>query len=177
MCENAFCLGEPFCSEWETCSWMEPRPKRSKTESSIDRFPKPCSSSQMKEICQGYIPRNTNKATNRALKVFQSWREQRGEQQDGICPVDLLEANNAELLNFCLSRFVVEARREDGKSYPPATIHNLLSGIYRYSKSRKRKKVLPSSDYPQSFVGSLSLFLIQKTQKMTFVIRTQKFTP
>ena len=94
----------------------------------------------MKEICQGYIPRNSNKATNRALKVFQSWREQRGEQQDGICPVDLLETNNAELLNFWLSRFVVEARREDGKSYPPATIHNLLSGIYRYSKSRKRIK-------------------------------------
>ena len=155
---------------------MEPPPKRSKTESSIGRFPKPCSSQQMKEISQGCIPRNTNKATNRALKVFQSWREQHGksvsvvvkvfqswreqhgEQQDGICPVDLLETNNAELLHFWLSRFVVEARREDGKSYPPATIHNLLSGIYRYSESRKRKKVLPSSVYQQSFVGSLSLF-------------------
>ena len=131
MCENAFCLGEPFCSEWETCSWMEPPPKCSKTESSIGRFPKPCSCSQMKEICQGHIPRNTNKATNWALKVFQSWREQRGVQQDGICPVDPLETNNAELLNFWLSRFVVEARCEDCKSYPPATIHNLLSGIHR----------------------------------------------
>ena len=72
----------------------------------------------MKEICQGYVPRNTNKATNWALKVFQSWREQRGEQQDRICPVDLLESNNVELLNFWLSHFVVEAHREDGNSYP-----------------------------------------------------------
>ena len=104
---------------------MDPPPKRSKTESSIGRFPKPCSSSQMKEICQGYVPRNTNKATNWALKVFQLWREQRGEQQDGVCPVDLLESNNVELLNFWLSRFVVEARREDGNSYPPAIIHDL----------------------------------------------------
>ena len=61
--------------------------------------------------------------------MFQSRREQRGEQQDGICPLDLLEfKNNVERLNFWLSRFVVEARCEDGNFYPPATIHNLLSG-------------------------------------------------
>ena len=166
MCENAFCLGEPFCSEWETCSWMEPPLKRSKTESSIGRFPKPRSSSQMKEICHGYITRNSNKATNRALKVFQSWREQHGEQQDGICPVDLLETNNAELLNFWLSRFVVEARREDGKSYPSATIHNLLSGIYRYSKSRKRRKWRKTS-YPPATIHNLlsGLYRYSKSRK------------
>ena len=159
MCENAFCLGEPFCSEWGDL-FLDGAHHRNVLKCSpplADSLNRALSS-QMKEICQGYIPRNTNKATNRALKVFESWREQRGEQQGGICPVDLLETKNAELLNFWLSRFVVEARREDGKSYPPATIDNLLSGIYRYSKSRKRKKVLPSSDYPQSFVGSLSLF-------------------
>ena len=68
--------------------------------------------------------------------MFQSWREQRGEQQDGVCPVDLLKSNNVELLNFWLSCFVVEARSEDRNSYPPATIHSLVSGLYRYSISK-----------------------------------------
>ena len=53
----------------------------------------------------GYVARNTIKATNWALKVFQSWREQQDEKQDGICPVDFLKSNNVELLNFWLSRF------------------------------------------------------------------------
>ena len=95
---NTFCFGEPFCNKWETSSWVEPPPERSKTESSINRFPKPCSTLQMNVICQECIPRYTDEATNWALKVFQSWREQRGEQQDGVCPVDdLLDLNNAKV--------------------------------------------------------------------------------
>ena len=93
---------------------MEPPPKRFVTEPSLGRFPVPCSSSQMQEICQGCVPRNTSKATNWAIKMFQSWREQWGKQEDGICPVDILESNNVELINFWLSRFVVEARCKDG---------------------------------------------------------------
>ena len=62
-------------------------------------------------------------------------REQRGEQEDGICPSDLLEHPDVQLLNFWLSRFVVEARREDGKPYPASTIQNIMAGLYRYSKN------------------------------------------
>ena len=41
-----------------------------------------------------------------------------------------------EHLNYWLSRFVVEVRREDRKPYPPASITNILAGLYRYSQSR-----------------------------------------
>ena len=139
MCENAFCFGETFCNEWETCSWMEPPPELSKTEASIGRFPKPCSTLHMKVICKGYVPRNTDKATNRTLKVFQAWKEQRDEQQDGM----------SCWLNFWLSRFVVEAHRKDRNFYPPATIHNLLSSLYRYSKSK-----VPSGSVAPNFMNS-----------------------
>ena len=60
-------------------------------------------------------------------------REQRGER---ICPSDLLEHPDVHLLNFWLSRFVVEARREDGKPYPASTIQNIMTGLYRYSKNK-----------------------------------------
>ena len=50
------------------------------------------------------------------------------------CPKNLLKEPNAELLNYWLSRFVVEARREDSEPYPP-TLINILSGLYCFSKS------------------------------------------
>lgn len=30
--------------------------------------------------------------------------------------------------------FVIEARREDRKPYPPCTIQNIMAGLYRYTK-------------------------------------------
>ena len=50
-------------------------------------------------------------------------------------PFDLLECPQTEALNFWLSQFVVEARRQDGKPYPGSMLLNLLSGLYRHSKS------------------------------------------
>ena len=53
---------------------------------------------------------------------------------DDQCPIDLLEKPNGEHLNHWLSRFVVKARRSDGEQYPPATLANILGGLYRHSK-------------------------------------------
>ena len=89
----------------------------------------------MKVICKGYLPRNADKATNWALKSVSITERAVGEQQDGIWPVDLLESNHVKLLIFWLSHFVVKARCKDGNSYPPATIHNMLFGLYCCSKS------------------------------------------
>ena len=44
----------------------------------------------------------------------------------------------ALLLNLWLVRFVVEARRADGDPYPPTTIANLFSGLYRFAKNCDR---------------------------------------
>ena len=44
--------------------------------------------------------------------------------------------SDVQLLNFWLSRFIVEAQREDGKPYPVSTIQNIMAGLYRYSKTK-----------------------------------------
>lgn len=41
----------------------------------------------------------------------------------------------AKQLNYWLSRFVVEVRHEYSKPYPPASINQILSGLYQFSKS------------------------------------------
>ena len=73
----------------------------------------------MEKICEGYVPKNTSESTSWALRIFRAWREQR---KDDKCPETLLEDPQVELLSFWLSRFIMEARREDGKPYPPSSI-------------------------------------------------------
>ena len=73
------------------------------------------------------------KATNWAVKVLEQWRVQRNKttnDNDKLCPSNILECPKLCDLNYCLSRFVVEARREHGHPYLATMISNLLSGLY-----------------------------------------------
>lgn len=110
---------------------MEPKPKRRK----VDRFTKPTSPSSMDRICRGYVPPNTGKATKWALKVFDDWRHARNATSEEQCPENLLIEPEVDKLNYWLSRFVVETRREDGQPYPPSSISNILAGLYRHCKA------------------------------------------
>ena len=61
---------------------------------------------------------------------------ERAAEGDGKCPENLLDVPQVDTLNFWLSHFVVEVRHKDRKSYPAATINNILTGLYHYSKSK-----------------------------------------
>ena len=144
MCSNISCLGDPWCSQWSCCDSdpspaAKKEPKKRRLEDQADqppqkRFSAPLSPGSMEKVCRGYVPANTSKITSWSVRVFNSWREERNKRSLEQCPENLLREPNAELLNFWLSRFVVEVRREDGKPYPPATINGILSGLYRFSK-------------------------------------------
>ena len=47
----------------------------------------------------------------------------------------LLENLNAQSLNYWLSRFVVEIRRNNGNPHPPTSISIILVGLYQYCKA------------------------------------------
>ena len=74
------------------------------------RFPAPTGSPTMSDICKGYVPQNTHKATTWALRVFNAWRQERNRVATEKCPDDLLESPDVGNLNCWLSRFVVECR-------------------------------------------------------------------
>ena len=88
---------------------------------------------EIDRITKGYVPMNTQKSTNWAVKVFNEWRGSRSSLDDGECPSDLHvpEVGDADKLNFWLPRFINEVRRTDGNAYPPRTFHQLLAGIQR----------------------------------------------
>ena len=71
------------------------------------------------------------------MKVYQEWAEFRNSQPEtgsdplGPVPLHFIDVP-VERISHWLSRFVVEARRADGKPYPPNTLHNIVSAIQRY---------------------------------------------
>ena len=87
----------------------------------------------MMEICKGFVSDNTKKNTDWAIRVFCEWRPYRNKATTvtkDMCPEDLTECRKPSLLNHWLSQFVMEARKEDGKLYPPTTISNILAALY-----------------------------------------------
>ena len=107
---------------------------RKKTVTGSKRFVSSTSSVEMDKICKGFVPKNTEKATNWAVRVFEQWRVERNRatSDDGeMCPSNLLQYPVQVSLNYWLLRFVVDARREDGQPYPPTSVSNFLAGLYR----------------------------------------------
>ena len=67
-------------------------------------------------------------------EYFEEWRCARNKNCTGdeICGANLLDSPDIDSQNFWMPRFVAEVRRQDGKPYPPKTIHQLLAGLQRY---------------------------------------------
>ena len=62
-----------------------------------------------------------------AVRTFDAWRDERNANSEmgEKCPLDLFEKPDEEKLNRWLSRFVVEARRQDGEPYPARSLYLL----------------------------------------------------
>ena len=81
-------------------------------------------STELSKMSKGYTPANTTKATSWALKTFEQWR--RAKVPSEKVPDDILTSTDTLVICTQFSRFAAEARKSDGKPYPPSTIHQLL---------------------------------------------------
>ena len=86
----------------------------------------------MAVLSKGFTPANTQRNTAWAMRVFQEWKAERSKGDAEKCPEDLLDNPDIQNLNYWLSRFVTEVRKQDGQPYPPRTIHQILAGLQRY---------------------------------------------
>ena len=88
----------------------------------------------MAVLSKGFVPANTQKNNAWVMRVFMEWRAQRNggiSDKAQECPENLLDDPDSQKLNFWLSRFVTEVRKQDGQPYPPRTIHQILSALQR----------------------------------------------
>ena len=98
---------------------------------------------------EGVVPENTKFSNNWAARTFQTWAEQRNlKEHENSVPEDLLWEPDAERLCHFLRLFVLETRRTDGKTYPPATLNSLLRGVNRVLlKNQATFSILNNSDH------------------------------
>ena len=87
------------------------------------------------------VPKNTEKSTRWALRVFSEWLRQRNERSDEKCPEDILLSDDRSELCRWLCVCVNEIRKEDGEPYTPRSITQLLSGLQRHILTTKKVAV------------------------------------
>ena len=127
---------EPHPTEPPQQANNEPHPSSvSKRPPNSKRF-KFSTDREMEELSKGIVPVSTTKATKWAVSTFEQWYTARNTQDElEKVPTDILTSTDPEVLNKYLSLFAVEARKTNGDSYPPATLHQLLCGILRHMRA------------------------------------------
>ena len=102
---------------------------------SEQQFGQACSSSDVTAAIANRIPQNTKLSTCWAHSVWKSWSNIRGITQP-------LQEIPAKELNEFLSRFVLEARRQDDSPYPATSLYQLVCGLQRYLRDNGRPEVV-----------------------------------
>jgi hypothetical protein len=101
-----------------------------------NRFNVTVSEDELAQSSKGCIPMNTARSTGWAIRTFQSWANQQNKRCEDQCPEDLLDKEYPpSVMCNVVQKFITEARREDGSSYPPKTLYQLLCGLLRHSRN------------------------------------------
>ena len=97
------------------------------------RFATRVSDSELEVAKKSAIPKNTDKSTNWAVRIWKEWSASRQQTCPSHTewPTHLLITQPKEL-NYWLSKFVLEARKTSGVCYPPDTLYSICSGLQRY---------------------------------------------
>ena len=87
------------------------------------RFRSPVKESEYSEAAKGVIPANTKKCTNWAVRVLESWiNERRVRKPEDPIPENILQCHDKAIVCKYMRYFVLEVRKEDGSPYPPSSI-------------------------------------------------------
>ena len=109
-----------------------------KDSTNTRRFSSPSSEKKLREAAKGVVPKNTVNNTRWAENNFLAWAKERNKcVVDDPVPLDLLESQDADLVNKYLCRYILETQRENGSHYPPGTIRSLLSALNRIMQRNK----------------------------------------
>ena len=92
---------------------------------------------ELTNLSKGYVPQNTEKNTQWAMRVFEQWQEARCVQGNPVHDKLLQAPYDIGAFSHWLSLFVREVRlKADGSLYPPKSNYQLLCGILHYMKQQ-----------------------------------------
>ena len=76
------------------------------------------------------IPKNTKDKAARAYRVYKDWAKWKAEDESLTFP-SLMQMTDLDL-DTHLARFVREARKQNGDTYPGKTLHELVASVQKY---------------------------------------------
>lgn len=103
-----------------------------------ERF-KTVSEEELRDTLNRHVPQNTKRNTAFACNTYNAWAEFRNKQpqtqQDPMGPVPLdFTKVNYPIIDYWMTRFVMEVRRKNKEQYPPNTLYNMVVAIQRFYK-------------------------------------------
>ena len=102
------------------------------------RFANPLTDSEIVQKIDDAVPMSTRKTTQWSIKLWEDWRQHR--LTTATCSSDIppiLEGITNKKLNYWLSKFVTECRKQNGDYYRGGTLYSICSGIQRYVRERR----------------------------------------
>ena len=104
------------------------------------RFEKPTTMNEIEQRERERIPLKTRQSSSWSVNIYQAWTEQRNRQvqtlQDEYTSVPFkFQAATVEEINYCLTRFILEVMRADGKPYPANSLYSILTGLLRHLRN------------------------------------------
>ena len=102
------------------------------------RFAPVVSDSDLVKARQLAIPKCTREDTSYCIRVWEEWAKSRPEH--GVQMQPLLSMDTASL-QYWLTHFILEVRKQNGLEYPPNTLHHLVCGIMRFLRQNGRPEV------------------------------------
>ena len=86
----------------------------------------------------GFVPKNTEVNTLRAVRNFQEWRTDYNScDPEQPCLEGVVQTASLSELSFCLQKYALGTRKKTGEQYLPKSLHLLLCGMYNYTEEKK----------------------------------------
>lgn len=102
-------------------------------------FTSPAGDSMIEKAIDESIPAGTKKRNNWAISLYEKWHSQRqissGDMTVQLPDKDSLLVADTKTLDYWLTKFIFEIRREDGKRYPRNTLISIVAGINAHFKT------------------------------------------
>jgi hypothetical protein len=104
-----------------------------------------------------------------AVDLFQHWQLNRNEVAETRCsnlsPIRVkLENMSVDELNFCISRFLCEAKKVDGTDYPADTVHSLVICLQLFMDTRGQQYKFLSDPLFQQIRNTLDNVMKERTR-------------
>ena len=99
------------------------------------RFGDPLTLDDVAQATKAAVPKKTQQDTRWCVGIWNEWCEQRPTSSSEPTPVKLCEDSSKisiPMLSRGLPLFILEARKLNGKRYPPDTLHHIICGIFRF---------------------------------------------